>query len=79
MEGWIGLYDGVVDATEVEMEAVRLRFLMQNPELPAEALPPSEEIPRLLGEVRERVAQIEREALQMLFQKVKKPRTGGQL
>lgn len=60
-------------ASEIEQEAIRLRFHHQNPDLPADAEPSTEDFERLLGEVRERQSLIEQEALRMLNQKLRTP------
>lgn len=55
-------------ATPVEAEAVRLRWAKQHPEQPpnrADAMPPGEAV-KLLEEVRERMAVMEREAVEVL-------------
>ena len=65
------------EPTLLEKEAILLRWRSQHPEAPGEALPSAEESAQLLVEIRERVAGIESETLNMLSRSMRVRPTGG--
>lgn len=60
----------------IEKEAIVLRWRSQHPDAPAEALPTPEESAQLLLEIRERMAGVENEAVQMLSRALRARDTG---
>jgi hypothetical protein len=67
----------VEEPTPLEKEAILLRWRSQHPEAAAEAQPSAEESSQLLLEIRQRVAGIESETLNMLTRSMRTRPTGG--